>query len=142
MMKECENNDTRGVEFVSMRHLKVVKVRRFVDGKESISFNFSPSTQGVPKEFFIIPDIAWQECGVEDLTGAVRRYVESLREDGERVEVSVSDSGIACFDLLFNGESRSLWFNFHTSDTVVLDAEGKVCENIRRMISVNGDSKT
>ena len=142
MMKECENNDTRGVEFVGMRPLKVVKIRRLVSGKESVSYNFSPSTHGVPDEFLVIPDVAWRDGGVEDLTGAVRRYVESLREDGERVEVSVSDSGIACFDLLFNGDSRSLWFNAHTSDTVILDAKGSVCENIRRMISVNGDSKT
>ena len=139
---ENDVSENIGITLVGMRHLKIAKIRRCVDGKESVSFNFSPSTQGVPKEFFIIPDIAWRNCGVGDLTGAVRRYVESLRKDGERVEVSVSDSGIACFDLLFNGESRSLWFNFHTSDTVVLDAEGKVCENIRRMISVNGDSKT
>ena len=125
-----------------MRPLKVIKIRRLVSGKESVSYNFSPSTRGVPDEFLIIPDVAWRDGGVEDPTGAVRRYVESLREDGEREEVSVSDSGIACFDLLFNGESRSLWFNAYTSDTVILDAKGSVCENIRRMISVNGDSKT
>ena len=36
------------------------------------------------------PDIAWRECGLHELNGAVRRYVESLRENGERVEVFVS----------------------------------------------------
>ena len=124
----------RRVEFLGMRPLKVVKIRRFVSGKESVSYNFSPSTRGVPNEFLMIPDVAWRDCGSDDLKGPVRWYVDSLLEDGERVEVSVSNSGIVCFDLLFNGERRSLWFNFHTSDSVVLDAEGKVCENIRRAI--------
>ena len=134
-MEESKNNVTRGVEFVGMRPLKVVKIRRLLNGTESVSCNFSPSTHGVPDEFLIIPDVAWRECGEGDLNGAVRRYVEGLRENGETVEVAVSDSGIVCFDLLFNGERRSLWFNAHTSDAVVLDAEGKVCENVRNSIS-------
>lgn len=134
MMKKCENNDTRGVEFVGMRPLKVIKIRRLVSGKESVSYNFSPSTHGVPDEFLIIPDVAWRDVGVDDLNGAVRRYVESLRENGKTVEVAVSDSGIVCIDLLFNGERRSLWFNAYTSDTVILDADGNVCKNIREAI--------
>ena len=134
MMKECENNDTRGVEFVGMRPLKVVKIRRPLSGKESVSYNFSPSTHGVPDEFLIIPDVAWRDGGVDDLNGAVRRYVESLRENGKTVEVAVSDSGIVCIDLLFNGERRSLWFNAYTSDTVILDEDGNVCKNIREAI--------
>ena len=134
MMEECESNVTRGVEFVGMRPLKVVKIRRFVSGKESVSYNFSPSTHGVPDEFLIIPDVVWRDSGVNDLNGAVRRYVESLHENGETVEVAVSDSGIVCFDLLFNGERRSLWFNAHTSDTVILDADDNVCKNIREAI--------
>lgn len=134
MMKECENNDTRGVEFVGMRPLKVIKIRRLLSGKESVSYNFSPSTHGVPDEFLIIPDVAWRDGGVDDLNDAVRRYVESLRENGKTVEVAVSDSGIVCIDLLFNGERRSLWFNAYTSDTVILDADGNVCKNIREAI--------
>lgn len=133
-MEECKNSVTRGVEFVGMRPLKVIMIRRLVSGKESVSYNFSPGARGVPDEFLIIPDVAWRECGVGDLSGSVRRYVESLSGDGERVESYVSDSGIVCFELAFNGERRSLWFNFHTSDSVVLDAEGKVCDNIRRAI--------
>ena len=78
----------------------------------------------MPDEFLIIPDVAWRDGGVDDLNGAVRRYVESLRENGETVEVAVSDSGIVCIDLLFNGERRSLWLNADTSDTVILDADG------------------
>lgn len=134
MMKKCENNDTRDVEFVGMRPLKVIKIRRLVSGKESVSYNFSPSTHGVPDEFLIIPDVAWRDGGVDDLNGAVRRYVESLRENGKTAEVAVSDSGIVCIDLLFNGERRSLWFNAYTSDTVILDADGNVCKNIREAI--------
>ena len=125
----------RRVDFLGMRPLKVVKIRRLSNGTESVSYNFSPSTHGVPDEFLIIPNVTWRECGEGDLSGAVRRYVEGLRETGKTVEVAVSDSGIVCFDLLFNGERRSLWFNAHTSDTVILDAEGKVCENVRNAIT-------
>lgn len=78
-----------GVAFRGMRRLKVVKIRRFLDGKESDSFNFSPSTHGAVEEFFKISDIVWRECGLHELNGAARRYVESLREHGERVEVSI-----------------------------------------------------
>ena len=140
MMKECENNDTRGVEFVGMRPLKVVKIRQLLSGKESVSYNFSPSTHGVPDEFLIIPDVAWRDGGVDDLNGAVRRYVEYLRENGESVEVAVSDNGIVRFDLLFNGELRSLWFNAYTSGTIILDADGKVCKNIREAIQPKNGS--
>ena len=134
MMEECKNSVTRGVEFVGMRPLKVIMIRRLVSGKESVSYNFSPSTRGVPDEFLIIPDVAWRDCGADDLNSAVRRYVESLREDGEIVEVTVSDRGIVCFDLLFNGERRSLWLNADTSGTVILDADGNVCKNIKEAI--------
>ncbi len=134
MMEECKNSVTRGVEFVGMRPLKVIMIRRLVSGKESVSYNFSPSTRGVPDEFLIIPDVAWRDCGSDYLKGPVRWYVDSLREDGERVDVSVSDSGIVCFDLLFNGERRSLWFNAYTSDAVILDADGNVCKNIKEAI--------
>ena len=133
-MEECKSNIIQGVEFVGMRPLKVVKIRRFVSGKESVSLNFSPSRRGVPDEFLIIPDVAWRDCGADELNGAVRGYVENLREDGETVEVMVSDSGIVRFDLLFNGERRSLWLNADTSDTVILDADGNVCKNIRKAI--------
>ena len=125
----------REVTFLGMQHLKIVKIKRLADGKESVSYNFTPATSEVPNEFLITPDVAWRECGEGDLKGPVRRYVEGLRANGEMVEVAVSDSGIVCFDLLFNGERRSLWFNAHTSDAVVLDAEGKVCENVRNAIT-------
>ena len=36
--------------------------------------------------------------------------------------------------LSFDGEKRSLWFNASTSDTVVLDADGNICRNVREMI--------
>ena len=124
----------RRVEFLGMRHLKVIKIRRFADGKESVSYNFSPSTHGVPDEFLIIPDVAWRDGGAGDLNGAVRRYVESLRENGETVELSVADTGVVRIDLTLDGESRSLWFNARTSDTVVLDADGNICKNIREAI--------
>ena len=101
MEEICKMKDDaeRRVEFLGMRPLKVIKIRRLVSGQESVSYNFSPSTHGVPDE-----------------------------------EVAESDSGIVCFDLLFNGEQRSLWFNAHTSDTVILDADDNVCKNIREAI--------
>ena len=138
----CKMKDDaeRSVEFLGMRPLKVVKIRRLVSGSESVSYNFSPSTRGVPDEFLMIPYIAWRDCGAADLNGAVRRYVEYLRENGESVEVAVSDNGIVRFDLLFNGELRSLWFNAYTSGTIILDADGKVCKNIREAIQPKNGS--
>ncbi len=124
--------DERGVKFLGMKPLKVVRLRIGKEG--TTSYNFSPCIGGLPKEFLILPDIAWRNATDEDIRGALRRYVASLREKGESVELSVADSGVVRFDLTIDGEKRSLWFNARTSDTVVLDANGNVCKNIREAI--------
>ena len=126
----CDNE--RGVKFLGMKPLKVVRLKIGKDG--SASYNFSPSVRGLPKEFLILPDVAWRDATDEDIRGALRRYVAALREKGESVTLSVADSGVVRFDLTLDGESRSLWFNARTSDTVVLDADGNVCKNIREAI--------
>ena len=124
--------DERGVKFLGMKHLKLVQVKIGKEGK-TIS-RFSPSIGGVPKEFLILPEIEWRDADDEAISGALRRYVASLREEGESVELSAADTGVVRIDLTLDGESRSLWFNAKTSDTVVLDADGNVCKNIREAI--------
>ena len=124
--------DERGVKFLGMKHLKLVQVKIGKEGK-TIS-RFSPSIGGVPKEFLILPEIEWRSADDEAISGALRRYVASLREKGETVELSVADTGVVRIDLTLDGESRSLWFNARTSDTVVLDADGNVCRNLREAI--------
>ena len=124
--------DERGVKFLGMKHLKLVQVKIGKEGKTIC--HFSPSIGGVPKEFLILPEIEWRAADDEVISGALRRYVASLREKGESVELSVTDTGVVRIDLMFNGESRSLWFNARTSDTVVLDADGNVCRNLREAI--------
>ena len=122
----------RGVKFLGMKPLKVVRAKIGKEGK--MSYHFSPSVGGVPKEFLILPEIAWRSAEDEDVSGVLRRNVAELREKGVPVELSVADSGVVCFDFTLDGESRSLWFNARTSDTVVLDADGNVCRNIREAI--------
>ena len=130
-------DDKRGVKLLGMKPLKVVRLEIGKEGRACC--NFSPNPDGVPKEFFILPDIVWRDANDEDISGALGRYVAALREKGERVEVSVADSGVVRIDLTIDGESRSLWFNAKTSDTVVLDADGNVCKNMRE--SLDGDGK-
>jgi hypothetical protein len=125
-------DDEHGVKFLGMKPLKVVRLKIGKEG--SASYNFSPSVRGLPKEFLVLPEIEWRAVTEEDIRGALRRYVAFLREKGESVELSVADSGVVRFDLMIDGESRSLWFNARTSDTVVLDADGNVCRNVREAI--------
>ena len=124
--------DERGVKFLGMKHLKLVQVKIGKEGKTIC--HFSPSVGGVPKKFFILPEIEWRAVGDGAISGALRRYIASLREKGESVELSVADTGVVRIDLTLDGESRSLWFNARTSDTVVLDADGNVCRNLREAI--------
>ena len=124
--------DERGVKLLGMKHLKLVQVKI---GKERKTIcHFSPSVGGVPKKFFILPEIEWRAVDDGAISCALRRYVASLREKGESVELSVADSGVVRIDLTLDGESRSLWFNARTSDTVVLDADGNICRNLREAI--------
>ena len=124
--------EERGVKFLGMKHLKLVQVKIGKEGKTIC--HFSPSIGGVPKEFLILPEIEWRSADDEAISGALRRYVASLREKGESVELSVADTGVVRIDLTLDGESRSLWFNARTSDTVVLDADGNICRNLREAI--------
>ena len=121
-----------GVKFLGMTYLKLVQVKIGKEGKTIC--HFSPSVGGVPKEFLILPEIEWRSADDEAISGALRRYVASLREKGESVELSVADTGVVRIDLTLDGESRSLWFNARTSDTIVLDADGNICRNIREAI--------
>lgn len=124
--------DERGVKFLGMKHLKLVQVKI---GKEGTKIcHFSPSVGGVPKEFFILPEIEWRSAEDKAISGALRRYVASLREKGESVELSVADTGVVRIDLTLDGECRSLWFNARTSDAVVLEADGNICRNLREAI--------
>jgi len=128
--------DERGVKFLGMKPLKIVRLR--IGKKGETICNFSPSIGCLPKEFLILPEIAWRDAADEDIRGALRRYVAALREKGESVELSVADSGVVRFDLTIDGEKRSLWFNARTSDTVVLEADGNVCRNLREAIQDSG----
>ena len=124
--------DERGVKFLGMKHLKLVQVKIGKEGKTIC--HFSPSIGGVLKEFFVLPEIEWRSADDEAISGALRRYVASLRKKGESVELSVADTGVVRIDLTLDGENRSLWFNARTSDTVVFDADGNICRNIREAI--------
>ena len=124
--------DERGVKFLGMKHLKLVQVKIGKEGK--IICHFSQSIGGVPKEFLILPEIEWWDADDDAISCALRRYVTSLREKGESVELSVADTDVVRIDLTLDGESRSLWFNARTSDTVVLDADGNICRNLREAI--------
>ena len=126
------SDEERGVKFLGMKRLKVVRLKIGKDGREL--YNFSPSVGGVPKEFLILPEIVWRDAADEDISGEMRRYVAALHEKGEMVELSIADSGVVRFDLMVDSEKRSLWFNARTSDTVVLDADGNICRNLRDAI--------
>ena len=125
-------DDERGVKFLGMTPLNVVQLKIGKEGRTS--HHFSPSVGGLPKEFFILPEVEWRNAADDDIRGALRRYVAALREEGETVELLAADTGVVRIDLTLDGESRRLWFNARTSDTVVLDADGNVCRNIREAI--------
>ena len=129
---QMARDDERGVKFLGMKPLKVVRLKIGKEG--TTSYNFSPCIGGLPKEFLILPDVAWRDAADEDIRGALRRYVAALREEGETVELLAADTGVVRIDLTLDGESRRLWFNARTTDTVVLDADGNVCRNIREAI--------
>ena len=125
-------DEERGVKFLGMTPLNVVQLKIGKEG--TTSHHFSPSVGGLPKEFFILPEVEWRNAADDDIRGALRRYVAALREEGEMVELLAADTGVVRIDLTLDGESRRLWFNARTSDTVVLDADGNVCRNIREAI--------
>lgn len=70
------SDEERGVKFLGMKRLKVVRLKIGKDGREL--YNFSPSVGGVPKEFLILPEIVWRDAADEDISGEMRRYVAAL----------------------------------------------------------------
>ena len=127
--------DERVVKFLGMKPLKVVRLKV---GKEGVtSRHFTPNIGGLPEEFLVLSEMAWRDATEEDVCSGLRRYVATLREKGESVEMSAIDSGVVRFDLTIDGEKRSLWFNARTSDTVVLDADGNICKDIREAIQAS-----
>ena len=129
---QMARDDERGVKFLGMTHLKIMKL---VSGKEGkTSHHFSPSIGGLPEDYLILPEIVWRRADDKDVVDELRQYVAALREEGEAVELLAADTGVVRIDLTLDGESRRLWFNARTSDTVVLDADGNVCRNIREAI--------
>ena len=126
------SDEERGVKFLGMKRLKVARLKIGNDGREI--YKYLPSVGGVPKEFLILPYIVWRDAADEDIGDELCRYIAAQREEGESVELSIADSGVVRFDLTLDGEKRNLWFNARTSDSVVLDADGNVCRNIREAI--------
>ena len=110
-----------------VRQLEIVRIKSVREGKEpSCTYNFRPSTRGVPKDFLVMADVSWTPCDEETLSRAICNRIRDLREAGNRVEVSSSPGGIACFHLNFRGERIELWFNAWTSTAVVIGSDGKV----------------
>ena len=114
------------IELVSMRTLQALRLKRFCNGEEYVSFNYTPSVAALPNDFVSIPDDSWRSAKDEEIRGAIRRYIDQIRCEGERVDVDVSDGGIVVIDLLVNGEMRSIWFNAWTSSTVALVTDNKM----------------
>ena len=110
-----------------IRQLKLDRIKSVRDGEEpSCSYHFSPSVPDVPEDFFVMNDIVWVPCDEDAMPRWMRNYVQSLKENGQRVEVSSAPGGILCFHLNFRGERIALWFNAWTSTAVVIGSDGKV----------------
>ena len=71
-------------------------------------------------------DIMWVPCDEDGMPRWMRNYVQSLKEEGQLVEVSSAPGGILCFQLSFRGERIALWFNAWTSTAIVIGSDGKV----------------
>ena len=110
-----------------IRQLKLDRIKTVRDGEEpSYSYHFRPSVHDVPEDFFVMNDIMWGPCDESRMSRTMRNWVQHLREEGNRVEVSSSPGGILCFQLSFRGERITLWFNAWTSTAVVIGGDGKV----------------
>ena len=115
-----------------VQQLEIVRIKSVREGKEpSCSYNFSPSTRGVPKYFLVMADVSWTPCNEEKVSRIIRNWVQHLREEGDLVEVSSSPGGIVCFHMNFRGERIELWFNAWTSSMIVIGSDGKIREPIR-----------
>ena len=110
-----------------IRQLKLDRIMTVRDGEEpSYSYHFRPSVHDVPEDFFVLNDIVWVPCDESQMSRTMRNWVQHLREEGNRVEVSSAPGGILCFQLSFRGERIALWFNAWTSTTVVIGGDGKI----------------
>ena len=122
-----ESNAGSVLRVEEIRQLKLDRIATIRDGEEpSYSYNFSPSVHDVPEEFFAMNDITWVPCDEGRMSRTMRNWVQHLREEGNRVEVSSALGGILCFHLNFRGERIALWFNAWTSTTVVIGSDGKL----------------
>ncbi|MBQ3288704.1 MAG: hypothetical protein IJH50_04770 [Kiritimatiellae bacterium] len=110
-----------------IRQLKIVRVKSVREGEDpSFSYNFCPSTRGLPDDFLVMNGITWKSCDEATVSRTIRNWVQHLREENDLVEVSSSPVGILRFTLNFRGEHIALWFNAWTSTTVVIGSDGKV----------------
>ena len=110
-----------------IRQLKIVRIKSAREREDpSYSYNFSPSTRGLPDDFLCMDGITWKSFDEATVSRTIRNWVQHLREKGDLVEVSSSPVGILRFHLNFHGEHIVLWFNAWTSTTVVIGSDGKV----------------
>ena len=122
-----ESNADSVLRVEEIRQLKLDRIKTVRDGEDpSCSYHFRPSVHDVPEDFFVMNDIMWVPCDEDEMPRWMRNYVQSLKEEGQSVEVSSSPGGIVCFYLNFRGERIALWFNAWTSTTVVIGGDGKV----------------
>ena len=122
-----ESNADSVLRVEEIRQLKLDRIMTVRDGEDpSYSFHFRPSVLDVPEDFFVMNDIVWVPCDESRMSRTMRNWVQHLRDEGNRVEVSSAPGGILCFHLNFRGERIALWFNAWTSTAVVIGSDGKV----------------
>lgn len=110
-----------------IRQVKLDRIKTVRDGEgPSYSYHFRPSIHDVPEDFFVMNDIVWVPSNEDEMPRWMHNYVQSLKEEGRRVEVSSALGGILCLQLNFRGERIALWFNAWTSTTVVIGSDGKI----------------
>ena len=143
-MKRQVNRNSQGLNVESVLHveeirqLKLHRIMTVRDGEDpSYSYHFRPSVHEVPTDFFVMNDIVWVPCDEDEMPRWMSNYLKSLKEEGQRVEVSSAPGGILCFQLSFRGERIVLWFNAWTSTTVVIGSDGKVCKPLFAEESTN-----
>ena len=122
-----ESNVGSVLRVEEIRQLKLDRISTIRDGEEpSYLYHFSPSVRDVPEAFFAMNGITWVPCDESNISRTMRNWVQHLREEGNRVEVSSALGGILCFHLNFRGERIALWFNAWTSTAIVIGSDGKV----------------
>ena len=93
-----ESNADSVLRVEEIRQLKLDRIKTVRDGEEpSCSYNFRPSVHDVPEDFFVMNDIVWVPCDESRMSRTMRNWVQHLRDEGNRVEVSSAPGGILCF---------------------------------------------